>query len=155
MSTTALPNFIIIIIIRLSINCQLESEISQQLLVWFPPNFKLRVMRSKQTLKVFQMKTTSTGRWLQMEYYLKYQKWYISATTGQIFPKFVTLAHVIKANFANVSNEHTLVWKTSSNWRLPQISKVKYLSNYWSDLPQILNLDLCDQTKFFKCFKWR
>ena len=60
-----------------------------------------------------------------------------------------------KENFANVSNEDDLKWKMTSNGRLPQISKVKYLSNYWSDLPQILNLGLCDQSKLYKCFKWR
>ena len=51
--------------------------------------------------------------------------------------------------------EDDLKWKTNSNRRLPQISKVKYLRNYWSDPPQILNLGLCTQTKLFECFKWR
>ena len=60
-----------------------------------------------------------------------------------------------KEKFANVSNEDDLKWKMTSNGRLPQISKVKYLSNYWSDLPQILNLDLCDQTKLYKCFTFQ
>ena len=55
----------------------------------------------------------------------------------------------------NVSNEDDLQWKTTSNRRLPQISKVKYLSNYWLDPPQILNLGLCTQTKLYECFKWR
>ena len=45
--------------------------------------------------------------------------------------------------------------KTTSNGRLPHISKVKYLSNYWLDLPQILNLGLYDQRELCKCFKWR
>ena len=53
-----------------------------------------------------------------------------------------------KENFANVPNEDNLKWKMTSNGRLPQISKVKYLSNYWSDLPQILNLGLYDQSDF-------
>ena len=35
--------------------------------------------------------------------------------------------------------------KTTSNGRRPQILKVKYLSNYWSDLHQILNLNICNQ----------
>ena len=39
-----------------------------------------------------------------------------------------------KENFAN---EDDLKWKMTSNGRVPQISKVKYLSNYWSDLLQI------------------
>ena len=32
---------------------------------------------------------------------------------------------------------------------------VEYLSNHWSDLAQILNLSLCDQTKIEKYIKWR
>ena len=59
-----------------------------------------------------------------------------------------------KPNFSNVSNEDNLQWKLTSNGRLPQISKMKYLSHYWSDLPHILNLGLCDQSKLYKCFKW-
>ena len=58
-----------------------------------------------------------------------------------------------KENFANVSNEDDLKWKRTSNGRLPQISKVKYLSNFSLDLPQILNLGLFDQTKRYECFK--
>jgi hypothetical protein len=45
--------------------------------------------------------------------------------------------------------------KMTSNGRLPQISKVKYLSNYWLDLSQILNLAVYDQRELCKCFKWR
>ena len=37
--------------------------------------------------------------------------------------------------------------KTTSDKRQPQILKVEYLSNHWSDLPQILNLSLGEQTK--------
>ena len=88
-----------------------------------------------------------------MDDYLKYQKWNISATTGQIFPKFYTC--MTKAKFTNVSNEDDFQWKWTSDGILPQISKVKYLSNNWSDLPQILNLSLCDQTELNKCFNWR
>ena len=58
-----------------------------------------------------------------------------------------------KENFANVSNEDNLKWKMTSYGRLPQISKVEYLSNYWSDLPQILNLGQYDQRELCKCFK--
>ena len=58
-----------------------------------------------------------------------------------------------KENYANVSNEDNLKWKMTSIGRLPQISKVKYLSNYWSDVPQILNLGLYDQRELCKCFK--
>ena len=32
-----------------------------------------------------------------------------------------------------------------------KILKVKYLSNYWDDLPQILNLSSGDQTKIEYC----
>ena len=58
-----------------------------------------------------------------------------------------------KAQFTNVSNEDELQWKRTTDGILPQISKVKYLSNYWSDLPQILNLGLCDQSKIYNCVK--
>jgi hypothetical protein len=58
-----------------------------------------------------------------------------------------------KENSPTVSNEDDLKWKMTSNGRLPPISKVKYLSNYWSDLPQILNVGLYDQSKLYKCFK--
>ena len=36
-----------------------------------------------------------------------------------------------------------------------KISKVENLSNHWSDLPQIVNLNLEDQTKFEYCLKRR
>ena len=36
-----------------------------------------------------------------------------------------------------------------------KIFKVEYPSNHWSDLPQILNLSLGDQTKIKYCLKWR
>ena len=36
-----------------------------------------------------------------------------------------------------------------------KISKVEYLCNRLSDHTQILNLDLGDQSKVFKYFKWR
>ena len=60
-----------------------------------------------------------------------------------------------KEKFANVSNEDDLKWKMTSNGRLPQISKGKYLSNYWSDLLQIFNLGLYNQRELGKCFKLR
>ena len=34
-----------------------------------------------------------------------------------------------------------------------KILKVEYLSNFWSDLPQILNLSLGDQTKITNAWK--
>ena len=36
-----------------------------------------------------------------------------------------------------------------------KIIKVEYLSNHWSDLPQILNLYQGDQTKIKYLVKWR
>jgi hypothetical protein len=63
----------------------IKNEISQQLLVIFPPNSKLRFMWPKQTLQMFQMKTTSNWRWPPMEDDLQYKKGNNSATTGQIF----------------------------------------------------------------------
>ena len=58
-----------------------------------------------------------------------------------------------KENFANVSNEDDLRWKMTSSGRLPQMSKVKYLSKTRSDLPQIGNVSSVDQTKLYKCSK--
>ena len=36
-----------------------------------------------------------------------------------------------------------------------KISKVEYLSNHWSDVPQISNLSTGDQSKIKKYIKWR
>ena len=36
-----------------------------------------------------------------------------------------------------------------------KISNLDYLSNHWSDLPQMLYLSLWDQTKIEDCLKWR
>jgi hypothetical protein len=36
-----------------------------------------------------------------------------------------------------------------------KIIKVEYLSNHWSDLPQILNLSSGDKTKKIECLKWK
>ena len=36
-----------------------------------------------------------------------------------------------------------------------KIQKVKYLSNQWSDLAQILNVSSWDQTKVYKSCKWK
>ena len=36
-----------------------------------------------------------------------------------------------------------------------KILKVGYISNLWSDLAQILNFRLCDQTKIEKYIIWR
>ena len=45
--------------------------------------------------------------------------------------------------------------KANSNGRRPQILKVIHLSSHWSDIFQIFNLTFGDQTKLYKCFKWR
>ena len=45
--------------------------------------------------------------------------------------------------------------KTTFNGRRLQLSKVKNLSNYWSDLPQFQNRCLSDQTEYYKFLKWR
>ena len=52
-----------------------------------------------------------------------------------------------KPNTTNVGNEDDLQWKTTFIIEQPQILKVLYLSNHWSDISQIKNLSLCDQTK--------
>ena len=52
------------------------------------------------------------------------------------------------SNYKNVSNKDDLQWKTTSrikNERQPQIFKLKYLSNNWLDLSQILNVSFCEQ----------
>ena len=43
--------------------------------------------------------------------------------------------------------------KITSNGRRPQILIVEYLSNHYSDIPQILNLSLGDQNKIEKLLK--
>ena len=66
-----------------------------------------------------------------------------------------------KANFSNGLNEDDFNWKMTSNGRLSQLLKVEYLSNYWSDISQILNLSLYDQSKLIIFFsneddsKWK
>ena len=98
----------------------INSEISQQLLVRSSPNFKQRLMWPKQTLEIFQMKMTSNGRRHQME-------------------------------DSNIKSEmeDDLKWKTTSdiNSEISQQLLVRSSPN--------LNKGLCDQTKLYKCFKWR
>ena len=60
-----------------------------------------------------------------------------------------------KANFSKNLNEDDFNWKMTSNGRLPQLLKLEYLCNYWSDLSQILSLGFYDQSKPFKCFNLR
>ena len=51
--------------------------------------------------------------------------------------------------------EDELKWKITLNGRLPQILNVKYLSNYWSDHSEILNLSLYDQKQIFQMFQMK
>ena len=51
--------------------------------------------------------------------------------------------------------EDDIQWKMTSNGRLPQMSKVKYLNNYWPDLPQISNLGLYDQKQTLQIFQMK
>ena len=60
-----------------------------------------------------------------------------------------------RAIISNVSNQDKVIWKMTSNGRLPSILKVAYLSNYRLDLYQILDLGIYDQSKHFKCFRSR
>ena len=58
-----------------------------------------------------------------------------------------------EANLSNVLNEDDFKWKMTSNGRLPEILKVEYLSNYWSDPSHILNLSLYDQKQTIQMFQ--
>ena len=49
--------------------------------------------------------------------------------------------------YLNISNEDDLIWKMTSNGRLPTLAKFEYLDNHWSDPPQTLNLGLYHQSK--------
>ena len=71
---------------------------------------------------------------LHLKMTLKYDKLYISETTGRILLEFENEAIGI---------------------RQPQILKVEYLSNHWSDLTLILNLTVWKPSMEDKSFKWR
>ena len=49
-----------------------------------------------------------------------------------------------KVNYKSASDEQDLQKNIE---RRPQILKMEYLGNHWSNLPNILNLSLCDQHK--------
>jgi hypothetical protein len=51
--------------------------------------------------------------------------------------------------------EDDIQWKMTSNGRLPQMSTVNYLKNYWPDLSQISNLGLCDQKQTLQIFQMK
>ena len=60
----------------------------------------------------------------------------------------------------NLSLYDQAIFDTFFKWRQPpmendlKILKVEYLSNHWSDLPQLLNLSLEDKTKIKNCCTW-
>ena len=125
---------------------------SQQLLVGFSPNFKLRLRWPNKHYNVWkednhQWKTTLKGRRpqiLKVKYFINY--WLDP-------PKILKLGlsdqhkHCLCFEGRRPQIEHNLKWKTTSNRRRhPQILKVHCLNNYWLDVPQILNLGSCDQT---------
>ena len=60
-----------------------------------------------------------------------------------------------KPSFVNRSNEDDLKWDTTPMEDNLKILKVEFLINRLLDYTQFSNLDVCDQTKFFKYFKWR
>ena len=66
---------------------------------------------------------------------------------GKIRNKYLICINNDQTKLFNVSK------MTTSIGRRPKMLKVKYLSNYCLDVPQILNLSLCDQTKIYNCFK--
>ena len=49
-----------------------------------------------------------------------------------------------KLDYKSASDEDNL---HQNNGRRPQILKMEYLSNHWSNLPQILDLIFTDQTE--------
>ena len=121
--------------------------ISQQWLMGSSPNFKHKLMGPNQIKKRFQWrqrsmkddlqwKMTFNERWPPMEDDLKIWKfWYRSSLNFKL-----RLGDQIKIR--NAWNEDDLQWKTTSNARWPPMEDdvFSYLSNHWSDLPQVLNL---------------
>ena len=69
------------------------------------------------------------------------------------FPQISNLSLGDQTKIKNAWKKDDLRWKTTSNGRQPQmeddleILKVEYLSNHWSDFPQISNLNSGDQIK--------
>ena len=83
-----------------------------------------------------QLKATSNGRWPQ-----NILCWISQQPLMGSFFKFK-----VKLRGPN-QNKKCLKWRWPSMEDDLKISKVEYLSNHWSDLPQILNLSSGDQTK--------
>ena len=125
----------------------IKSEISQQLLVGSSPNFKLRLIWPKQTLQIYQMKTTSNGRLPQILKVKYLSIYWLNLTQILNFGLYdqSKLYKCFKWRWPQLEDD--LNCKTTSYGRLPQISKVEYLSKYWSDLPKILYLNVYDQSK--------
>ena len=76
-----------------------------------------------------------------MEEDLKLLKEDISATTEHIFLKLST-----EAKGAKLELKKWLKWRRPPIEEDLKILKVEYLSNHWTDLPQIFNLSLGDQS---------
>ena len=71
-------------------------------------------MGPKQTLQMFQMKTTYHGRRPQMEDYLKWKS--TLNIKSEISQKLLIRSSPnLKLRLMNVSNEDDLQWKTTSN----------------------------------------
>ena len=90
-----------------------------------------------------QWKTTSNGRWPPMESKPQNIKGGISQQpVNGSYSNFKLKLMGLNQNW-NAWNEDYLQWKTTSNGRQPpmeddlQILKAEYISNHWSDLPQI------------------
>ena len=104
------------------------------------------------------MKTTFNGPWPLMEDDLK--NWKTEYFSSHLLdpPQNLNISSCDQTKIKKGFNEDDLQWKTTSNGRWPlmeddlKIWKVEYLSSHWSDLPQILNINLWDQTKVKKGF---
>jgi hypothetical protein len=97
-----------------------------------------------------QWKTTSSGRWPQnMKIRISQQ------------PLVGSYSNLKLKLLGSNQSEQTYQMKTTSSGRRPLteddliIWKVEYISNHWSDLTQIWNLNYWDQTTVHKGIKWR
>ena len=98
----------------------------------------------KRSLQIIQMKTTSQGRRPQnIKSRISQQPLFRS------YPNFKLKLMWPKQNLQIIQMKMTF------HGRQPQNRKVEYLNNPCSDLSQILNFCLCDQSEVFKYLKWR
>ena len=133
----------------------IKSWISQQPLIGSSSNFKLKLRGPNQNQKYMkwrrppmeddlQWKTTSNGRRPpNIKSWISQQPLIGSSSNFKL-----------KLRGPN-QNKKYLKWRRPPMEDNLKILKVEYLSNHWSDLPQILNLVLRDQTNIKKCMKWR